>query len=97
MERETKSHDTYKRDIVREFKNDITFEGMEKLLRLTDDWFESMRKAMTRKGSRDCILILINPDKFDTDMLMDVSDDWYDYVTKELDLEPQDAMMVTPF
>ena len=88
---------TYKELIVKEFRNDVTFDGMEKLLSLADKWLEGMRSALDRKGSNDCIIVLINPDKFDTEKLMEVADDWYDYVTKELGLEPQDAVMVTPF
>lgn len=44
----------------------------------------------------DRILIHINPQKVDSELLIQMSDDWVDYVIGELGLNPSDAVMITP-
>lgn len=44
----------------------------------------------------DRILIHINPQKVDAELLIQMSDDWVDYVIGELGLNPSDAVMITP-
>ena len=86
-----------RKHLINKFNDKMSARDLMDLLDMAEKFTLTMISFCDVSCPDNTIIIRINPEKFDTEMLMCVEDDWINYITNEKGLDPSDAMMITPF
>lgn len=86
-----------KRAYAQKYGDKMTAKTLSDLMDDAESLILSMSTASAEDSPRNIICISINPDKFSSEDLIQIEDDWVNYIVNERGLNPSDAVMITPF
>ena len=86
-----------KRTMAEKYGDKMTAKTLYDITDSIESLILSMATVSAEGMPKNLICININPDKFSAEDLIQIEDDWVNYIINDRGLDPSDAVMITPF